>query len=76
MYLVPELVAMTGLTDEQRRDFRLMRDVAYYTKLEPPDRNREVMWLQSQLSKSLPEFSLKLSNDQRVPGFQLDPPAI
>jgi aubergine-like protein len=34
--LIPELCIMTGLTDQQRGDFRLMKDVAEYTRTAPP----------------------------------------
>ena len=33
IYLVPELCYMTGLTDKQRGDFRLMKEIATITKL-------------------------------------------
>ncbi len=32
-FLVPELCYMTGLTDRQRNDFRLMKTIATVTKL-------------------------------------------
>jgi aubergine-like protein len=35
IFLVPELVHMTGLTDDQRNNFKLMKEMAVYTKLEP-----------------------------------------
>lgn len=38
IYLVPELVRATGLTDDMRRDFNLMRTVADYTRLTPDKR--------------------------------------
>ena len=37
-YLIPELVCMTGLTDDQRGDFNLMKELAIYTKKEPGER--------------------------------------
>ncbi|PAA47190.1 hypothetical protein BOX15_Mlig015023g3 [Macrostomum lignano] len=36
--LVPELCYVTGITDEMRRDFRLMRDLSKFTKLSPDRR--------------------------------------
>ncbi|XP_053610721.1 piwi-like protein Ago3 [Plodia interpunctella] len=38
--LVPELCQLTGLTDEQRNNFRLMKDVATYTRITPNQRHR------------------------------------
>ncbi|KAG7312304.1 Protein argonaute-3 [Plutella xylostella] len=37
--LVPELCQMTGLTDNQRSNFRLMKDVATYTRITPNQRH-------------------------------------
>lgn len=36
--LVPELCYMTGLTDEMRADFRIMKDIAQYTRVTPNQR--------------------------------------
>ena len=33
--LVPELCYMTGLTDEMRSDFRIMKEVAQHTRIAP-----------------------------------------
>ncbi|XP_075980297.1 argonaute 3 isoform X2 [Anticarsia gemmatalis] len=37
--LVPELCQLTGLTDDQRSNFKLMKDVATYTKITPNQRH-------------------------------------
>ncbi|XP_023936797.2 piwi-like protein Ago3 [Bicyclus anynana] len=37
--LVPELCQLTGLTDSQRSNFRLMKDVATYTRITPNQRH-------------------------------------
>ncbi|XP_028171240.1 piwi-like protein Ago3 [Ostrinia furnacalis] len=37
--LVPELCQLTGLTDDQRANFRLMKDVATYTRITPNQRH-------------------------------------
>ena len=36
--LVPELCKMTGLTDQMRSDFRVMKDVAQFTRVTPMQR--------------------------------------
>ena len=36
--LVPELCNMTGLTDQMRSDFRVMKDVAQFTRVTPMQR--------------------------------------
>jgi len=38
IYLIPELCACTGLTEEMRADFGVMRDVAVHTRLTPDKR--------------------------------------
>lgn len=38
IYLIPELVRATGITDEMRRNFNLMRTLADYTRLTPDKR--------------------------------------
>lgn len=38
IYLVPELVSLTGLTDQQRADFKLMQNLAQFTKLTAAER--------------------------------------
>ncbi|XP_047521926.1 piwi-like protein Ago3 [Pieris napi] len=37
--LIPELCQLTGLTDDQRSNFRLMKDVATYTRITPNQRH-------------------------------------
>ncbi|OMJ75996.1 hypothetical protein SteCoe_24758 [Stentor coeruleus] len=38
--LIPELCALTGISEDMRRDFRAMNDIAAYTRLEPANRLR------------------------------------
>lgn len=40
--MVPELCYLTGLTDEMRNDFHLMKDIAAYTRLGPSARHFEL----------------------------------
>ncbi|XP_022111916.1 piwi-like protein 1 [Acanthaster planci] len=37
--LVPELACRTGLTDEMRSDFRVMKDLAFHTRITPAQRH-------------------------------------
>ena len=41
-YLVPELCFMTGLSDEQRANFNLMKDLAQYTRQDPKTRQESL----------------------------------
>ncbi|CAG9322825.1 unnamed protein product [Blepharisma stoltei] len=36
--LIPELCRLTGISDEMRSDFRVMSDIAVYTRLQPQER--------------------------------------
>ena len=36
--LIPELCSMTGLTDQMKADFRVMKDVAVFTRVTPSQR--------------------------------------
>jgi aubergine-like protein len=40
IYLVPELCQMTGLSDKMREDFKVMKDVAEHTRVNPMNRVR------------------------------------
>jgi aubergine-like protein len=53
--LVPELCNMTGLSEAQRNDFRLMQDVAVYTRMDP-----------QQKTKSLMEFAKRINSNPEV----------
>ena len=43
IYLIPELSGMTGLSDEQRSNFQLMKAVGEVTKLNPQRRVQSLM---------------------------------
>ncbi|XP_020631825.1 piwi-like protein 1 isoform X2 [Orbicella faveolata] len=43
LFLVPELCFLTGLTDEMRNDFMLMKDLAVHTRVDPKARNQSLM---------------------------------
>jgi aubergine-like protein len=40
--LVPELCYLTGLTDEMRSDFHVMKDISMYTRITPNQRQAAV----------------------------------
>ena len=42
VHLIPELCKMTGMEDEDRQNFNLMKELAQYTKLEPSQRMDEI----------------------------------
>ncbi|XP_017770154.1 PREDICTED: protein aubergine isoform X2 [Nicrophorus vespilloides] len=43
IYLVPELCRMTGLTERQRQNFTLMKNLANYTRVTPNERIRKTL---------------------------------
>jgi len=49
--LVPELCFMTGLTDEQRSDFRLTSSLSQWTRMEPNKRVESLTQLSTRLTK-------------------------
>jgi len=55
VFLIPELCNMTGLSDEQRANFNLMKDIAKYTR-QAPDKRIE----------SLNKFSQRISNTPEI----------
>ena len=77
-YLVPEMVCMTGLTEEQRNDFHVMKAVAELTKLRVDERvnetNRVVRMLNKDTNQELmfdiedkaSEFTASIANSPMI----------
>ena len=61
VFLVPELCFMTGLTDEQRANFRLMKAMAEYTR-QTPDKRVETLNNFSQRINNNPEIKQVLDD--------------
>ena len=76
--MVPELCRATGLTDRQKSDFRIMKDVGGITILKPNVRYDKITSLAKEISnhqgKGI-EFEVDL-NSNRVVGYQMDFPQI
>jgi aubergine len=49
IYLVPEMVCLTGLTDEERTNFNVMKSLGRYTKLTAKERMKETSEILNQL---------------------------
>lgn len=69
IYLIPELCNMTGLSDEQRANFQLMKTMGEYTR-QGPDKRAETLTKFSERLSSKPEiveelqaWNLKFSKD-------------
>nr|BAJ07610.1 piwi [Ephydatia fluviatilis] len=59
--LIPELCTRTGLSEEARADFRIMKDLATYTKVDPNDRAATIRNFLGQI-KTVPEAQEVLTN--------------
>ncbi|KAJ8981325.1 hypothetical protein NQ317_015458 [Molorchus minor] len=77
--LIPELCYLTGLTDAMRSDFRVMKDVAQYTRVTPNQRMAALRTYLGNITKSekaqqvLSDWGLKIDNGViNMTGRQLD----
>lgn len=67
--LVPELCTPTGYTDEMRRNFNLMKDVANFTRVGPASRIDKLLQFNQRVQNTEPsiqcfrDYSLDLSRD-------------
>jgi len=61
VYLVPELCNMTGLSEEQRGDFNLMRDLGEYTRQGPAKKTQALMGFSRRIANT-PEIAAMLSD--------------
>lgn len=78
VYLVPELVSLTGLDEAMRADYRLMSAIAEFTRLEPQERLSTSTSLPRQCSQHASvqqlfrDFSFSLNPEPvEVQGYQL-----
>ncbi|XP_034947193.1 piwi-like protein Ago3 [Chelonus insularis] len=80
IYLVPELCYLTGLTDKVRSDFRIMKDLAAVTQVNPDSRRQVIRkFIHSvkstpEAAKLLEEWGLEMEDDiVTLPGRVLPP---
>ncbi|XP_031622397.1 protein argonaute-3-like [Contarinia nasturtii] len=59
--IIPEISFLTGLTDEQRADFKVMRDVATFTRISPNQRANELVQFCKRVN-NCPETKQLLAN--------------
>lgn len=83
LYLLPELCAMTGITDEQRANYGLMQDMAVYTKLDPTKKGKQIMDLRRRIEgteeakQRMASWSMRYSDELvKLQGRQLPPETI
>jgi len=83
VHLIPELSFMTGLSDDQRANFKLMKDVGVYTRQPPPERFKTLMKFSTRVQQSakivgeMREWGIKISpNLVKFPARTLEPEKI
>lgn len=76
VYLVPELVKLTGMEDDERNNFQLMKRLAGHTKMEPQERNDRAQDLLQKLAKEKDkgDFFTVNSTEITVKGYVLPQP--
>jgi len=58
IHLVPEVCYMTGLTDNMRSDYRIMQDLAQYTRQDPDKRHKALLGFKESIMESTEAVSL------------------
>ena len=72
IYLIPEFVSPTGMTEEQRADHNTMKDIAPLTKLTPNQRAEESQETIQEFNKAKSLINIK--NPLKLPGYCLNKP--
>ncbi|KRX08871.1 Ribonuclease H-like domain [Pseudocohnilembus persalinus] len=83
VFLVPELMFLTGMSDQQRKNHKSMQEVSKYTKLQP---NQRVEYIRNIIENIVPQFKQQQIeqqidqnekvNLQEVQGFEAKPPKL
>lgn len=75
--MIPEFCNMTGLTDDQRKNFGLMKDIAVHTKLTPLDRYNQSINSAKKIKASIASSGLNVKVDNSdVNAVRLNPPVL
>jgi len=70
--LVPELVSLTGMSDEDRANHSAMKEIAPYTKLEPKQRAEENQSFIKKFNEDPDNQVIKINGQRNVNGFILN----
>jgi len=68
VHLIPELSFMTGLSDDQRANFKLMKDVGTYTRQPPPERFKTLMGFSKRVQQTA-----SIAQEMRDWGIKISP---
>ena len=72
-YLIPEFISLTGMSDEQRADFRIMKSIAPETKFEP----RQRFDLTQDIIETMNESGkFKINKPKKIDAYQLFQPYV
>lgn len=72
----------TGISDSERKDRRVMQDIAQVTRIEPPDRKQKLdafvnsLKSHAEASKFLTEWNINLGEGQSLEGYIIPPPPL
>ena len=72
-FLIPEFISVTGITEQQRKDYNFMKKMASYTMLSPNERMQENVRAINILNRS---EKLEVKDPQPVQAYQLKAPKI
>jgi len=74
-YLIPELIAATGMSDEQRKHHKTMQAIAPITKLSPNDRLKEKDRIIELIAKTNKK-DIVIGNHRKFVGYLLNEPSV
>ena len=72
IYLVPELVVLTGMSDRQREDKLSMQELGAITKTDPVERKNRI----EEMASLINDGSISISSMARMEGYKLQVPRI
>lgn len=76
IYIVPEMLTLTGLSDAQRSNFKIMKSLDPYTKLTPQQRMEDTRKMIEKLQDQ-EDLMFEVKNEPtRLEGYQLESPEI
>lgn len=70
--MIPEFVSLTGMSEEQKKNFSTMKEIAPFTKLTPDERITDTQ----KLIDTLNGDDLRIGEPLRMQGYQLNEPEV